>query len=336
MFHHYGNATDSPAFARNFLIKRYARLFPVYALAFTVWHLALWWIHGQAYSTTPAEAIVNISLLFALTPTLSAGPTPASWSIGVEMLFYIAFIALARLSKRLPFLIGLLCLCYAISFQFSSGLVGKELPNQWYHAINPVLYLPCFIWGPIILCATKIKRVEGRAFALLAAAAALAFMVMLGWLAQIKDDVFGREPPLQYWVRVQLITLAFLPVIFVSACAPSVLIVNKVTVYLGRISYSLYLLHPIIIYFLGTRLLEVDLPGMAEPNLRFLVLAGILLAFTIVCAELSYRMIEMPGIALGRRLLGALNARGNSVPSNDRNELIPFHFPGTNERPKSI
>lgn len=73
---------------------------------------------------------------------------------------------------------------------------------------------------------------------------------------------------------------------------------------LGRISYSVYLVHvPVILAVFGGWTLHPWL-GAA--------LAGIAI---VVVSALSYRLIELPGIALGRRLARSLGHRNEATPA---------------------
>jgi peptidoglycan/LPS O-acetylase OafA/YrhL len=67
--------------------------------------------------------------------------------------------------------------------------------------------------------------------------------------------------------------------------------------WLGRISYSFYLIHMIALYAMLWLLRESNLPPI---NLMLLTLAGTL-AITMVAAHFSYKWIEGPFIELGRR-----------------------------------
>jgi peptidoglycan/LPS O-acetylase OafA/YrhL len=68
--------------------------------------------------------------------------------------------------------------------------------------------------------------------------------------------------------------------------------------WLGQISYSLYLLHAVVLF-----LIPRVIPDLAShsPLIR-LVVGAAYLAVVITLAWLSYRFVEMPGQALGRRL----------------------------------
>ena len=90
---------------------------------------------------------------------------------------------------------------------------------------------------------------------------------------------------------------------------------NPIVLWLGRISYSIYLAHfvglSVAVYLFATLL-----PGISQPML----VAGMTLAIIpiVAVAGLSFRFIEQPGIALGRvlarRLRGAHAEQIEALP----------------------
>jgi peptidoglycan/LPS O-acetylase OafA/YrhL len=72
--------------------------------------------------------------------------------------------------------------------------------------------------------------------------------------------------------------------------------------FLGLISYSVYLSHTTVIVafvFLYSRIYALGLPTTVE----FFLSAFIVLAVIIFVSYISYRLIEEPGMRLGRRLI---------------------------------
>ncbi len=83
---------------------------------------------------------------------------------------------------------------------------------------------------------------------------------------------------------------------------PSRIVVNAVTLLWGRISYSIYLLHPPTVFLLAPvfrRLYATDLPL----SVRFLACATVTLAVVLPLAWVFYTFIELPGMRMGKRLL---------------------------------
>jgi peptidoglycan/LPS O-acetylase OafA/YrhL len=79
-------------------------------------------------------------------------------------------------------------------------------------------------------------------------------------------------------------------------------LINSKTVYLGKASYSMYLLHPIIIFTIIPvyRLLYSFMPADILGYLASLLITLIPLVFISL---ISYRYIERTGIALGEKLI---------------------------------
>jgi peptidoglycan/LPS O-acetylase OafA/YrhL len=72
-----------------------------------------------------------------------------------------------------------------------------------------------------------------------------------------------------------------------------VLLHTRVLLFVGRISYSLYLLHATVLYIT----LHLFYGTLPKPLLFLLYLAA-----SIIAAALSYSLVEVPAMELGRRL----------------------------------
>jgi peptidoglycan/LPS O-acetylase OafA/YrhL len=75
-----------------------------------------------------------------------------------------------------------------------------------------------------------------------------------------------------------------------------------VLVWLGLVSYSVYLLHPVL------------LPLLADPQTDPWLGLAVLLLGTVALAALVQRMVEAPGQQLGRRWRARLRARRAAAP----------------------
>ena len=89
-----------------------------------------------------------------------------------------------------------------------------------------------------------------------------------------------------------------------QSTTPSVFVANWVFEYLGERSFSVYLLHPVIIFYSKATL--VQFYDQLQPYIgahAFFVCAIIIIALVLVFAEFTYRFIEVPGISFGRKLI---------------------------------
>jgi peptidoglycan/LPS O-acetylase OafA/YrhL len=91
--------------------------------------------------------------------------------------------------------------------------------------------------------------------------------------------------------------------------------VPRILVGLGTISYSLYLLHVVVLTAAGR-----FVPGLATRPVEVRVLVGaLILAVALAVATLAYRFVELPGQAFGRRVDTLLTTQG-AVPRTGRGE----------------
>ena len=79
-------------------------------------------------------------------------------------------------------------------------------------------------------------------------------------------------------------------------------LINSKTVYLGKASYSIYLLHPIIIFTI-IPFYRCIYGFMPSDILGYLSSLLITLIPLIIISLISYKYIERPGVALGEKFI---------------------------------
>jgi peptidoglycan/LPS O-acetylase OafA/YrhL len=84
--------------------------------------------------------------------------------------------------------------------------------------------------------------------------------------------------------------------------------VNVLTRYLGRISYSIYLVHPTVVFMLSP-LYQWVYQRSPSVTVAFLASLTLTLAIVLPISSLTYRLIEAPGVLLGKRVAAMLRAR---------------------------
>lgn len=259
-----------------------------------------YWAGRSVYGSLDAGAFLGSAAL------LSNYYNPPIWTLQVELigaLFLPFFAALSRAGRLAPDLAAVV-LVFAIGAWVDSRIGYPTL----------FVYLPAFYLGCMV-------RTHGRRLAALAGRHARAPAALVGaalLLLVVPEALVGPF----YAHRFILLSMAVASFAIVSALAWSssralaAILLNPAARWAGRVSYSFYLWHALIM-FVVVRLELAMLPGalfgrwdQVLRGLTFLVSTGIALGI----AGLSYRWIERPFIALGRRLGRSRPGESDNAP----------------------
>lgn len=281
-----------------FLIKRAFRLAPPYWLM-SVLH-SMW--------LNPVSAGVLISS-FAFLPQANADAPyfgyPAlyvGWSLNYELFFYaLCAIGLALFGRRALALVALALFTTTVIVPFwHSGFVLRN-PEALYDWATP---LQAMAANPLVL-----EFLLGAGLAWLYAAhrhrltPAFARVLMAVGVATFVMSVVGPVPKFDLLGRGLPAGALLIGMVAMEHCGE--LRVPRITVWLGELSYALYLVHPSVIEATH-RLVGVLSPQWIGTQLMLFVLN---FALTLVLAVLLHRYVEQPSIALGRRAIGWMHDR---------------------------
>lgn len=283
----------------DFYVRRIFRIVPL----FLVW-LGLSLIRDQQlFAKVPSwkDLLLNVSFLFNFFPGKHEGIVWASWTIGVEMAFYSVFPVVFWYGNSIRRCLFLLALAVAAAFMFQifleSSAILPRIKDSFSH-MNIIHSLPAFIMG---LLGFHIYRrlmlaAPPRKYGYLLCVVSLAGLAVL--LLMNFSFIGG------YW---HFYAATYMGLMLGLALAPCRVLVNRVTVFFGKISYSLYLNHPTIIYLLSPVYIAIGTfsSGLVTFCLCLLVsmlsLAGV--------SVLTHRFIEVPGMALGQSWINRMKAR---------------------------
>ena len=268
---------------RSFYIRRILRIWPLYFLVLLVTLLCPW--TGRL---SPAYFLAYL-LLVGNWMTVFWG-TPASWAsvlwpIAVVQQFYLFWpLVIKSFSRngRLYAAIGMLALAIVARLYLA---VGSLLPYTVFP--DTLAELDCIAVG--ILCAIALKAsvpVLPAGKRLLLVYAGLVLVLGAGYLGKV-------ETPFFVVVGYPVATAGCLA-LFLAICGTS--FNAKPLVYLGKISYGLYIFHT-----LALRLVGFALGGKAGTPARFLIYWCGSLLLTIALASASYRWLETPFLRLKTR-----------------------------------
>jgi peptidoglycan/LPS O-acetylase OafA/YrhL len=283
-----------------FHLRRFFRIAPLYYAAILA-QLAINYPHAWVFSH-PLELGLSLSFVFNLSPQHVEGIALASWSIGVEMLFYLMlpFILLVVRGAVSALLFTLATFVGAAVWAVALAEPGGGLPAIVQHGL--VFNLPYFGCGLTAFFLWREERLENWGRLMLFA---LAGMALLVWAAAPFGMQIAR--PLGSAVYQSLWGVPFAALCLCLARRDLAPWSWSATRFLGRISFSLYLVHPHVIDWLGRLGLYQKVAGLPlGSGVHFPTAVLLTLMALVPLAWITYRLVEVPGIALGRRLVGRL------------------------------
>jgi peptidoglycan/LPS O-acetylase OafA/YrhL len=237
-----------------FLLNRFLRIYPAY-YAVTILSLCAVLVFGDRAAQfnsslqvprTPAEILSNL-LILPLLPTGSIRLIPPSWSLAVELVYYLVLWLLLSRSFRLALAAGVLGSVYTLGLV----LVGAS----WYHRyfdLKPSL-LPFAIGACLYFMKERSLLRQVRPWTFLAALVFFTLNLALTMLLPMEQRMAAP-----FYLNLLIIT-------FLIAGALHVQIENQklrgFCKYLGKISYPLYLVHWLAGLLVGQCVLHSNTPN---------------------------------------------------------------------------
>jgi peptidoglycan/LPS O-acetylase OafA/YrhL len=322
---------------RRFWIGRLCRIYPAYLATIAVVAVlaATGLLTWQA--SLRAETVTGVLAHATMTPDLLGlrGAVRVFWTLAYEMTFYLVVAGLFawRLHRHSAL--------FAAGLALTALLLGNHLPDDLLGgtfadrrllagvlAIGVALIVTAYLKRRLIRIAGAagiamllIPAVNGHASVnstVIASWQGLLFLAVMFAGTVVYRVQHGQIRRSVAVVSLSVVTLGVIGAHWTNGVAPRTWAVNVAAVvctflfayamrrqnvpgfltWLGRISYSLYLLHAVILLFLPRLVPHLEnqpFPVRLAAGLAYLVVA-------LGAAHLSYRIVEQPGQALGRRL----------------------------------
>lgn len=287
----------------DFLRNRLLRILPLFLVIF----LVATSIGRDKFQ--PADLFYLFATNLGMAPTSSNPITGAAWTISLEFLFYMVFPFLARFAMEsgIRYLAGWLVLL--LFFKAAAFTVN---PNSTLMYFSTFLgRFDQFIIGMIAAMAYARHSARLHRFAPWLVLASIALVM---WDTALLHRVasFGSAPHAPFWIVWSMLesagwALLILGWVGFKPRLPSLL--ERALNHGGKISFSFYLLHMVVLYLLARQVGVVRPFGVGWADALFMIV--VTYAITWALATLSYHIIEEPFLRMRRRY----GAVGKAAPA---------------------
>jgi len=254
----------------HYFLHRFLRIFPLF------WAVTFLTMFVRDIIPSNLSLFYNLTGLFAVTDR-HGYIAPGAWCIGNELIFYLFFPLFVLLVKKSrPVFYLLACITLGVYIYFAFYRLKSSVPylDQWLDYINPLNQLFLFLAGFLIGFFFHKKSIPPM-ISPLCLAAGLALLFFYPSAINIAAGI----PRLVFTAASILICFAFYKTTFRFKGLP-----DKALSTLGRTSYSIYLLHPLVWYTLFS----------FHFGLSTISLIVICMLVTLVLSYLLHKLRDLP------------------------------------------
>ena len=277
-----------------FYVKRFFRLVPLLWLA-TILTLAFQFTPDMV---SIKKIILNSTVILgAIRP--DAFIASGAWSIGNEIFFYLFFpLIIFACRKNTIYLFIILSTFFVVLLYFAFEYLDPKVPlgQQWSKYVNPLGQIFYFVLGITIGKLSGYLEKNNKMF--------LSVLILTCILFYIYTAPGEPIALVTGWARVVLsfytllICVSFYKIEFDGVVSWF----RNILQFLGDISYSLYLLHPIVYFLIKSLLNKMDLDSS-------ILLISSTVIFAPLAAFLSYNYFEKYFINVGKKLYEKIQAK---------------------------
>ena len=309
---------------KNFFTRRIFRIAPMYYLAIVYYLIQYAIVNREAsakvFDITTSTIIANFTFTHGFNPYWINNLVPGGWSIAVEMTFYAVmpfiFSRIKNINQAFNLFTGSLVFSFLLNLLFthypliSSQSVWADFLYFYFPNQFPVFCLGMIMYF-IIIKGQGIKEISRLSFLVFGICVLVPFL-------------FFRQTILtvNFFVGVGFLFFA----IFLSKRRIP-LLVNPVTQYIGIRSFSMYLVHFAVIFWL-TQLNFVNY--VQNPILNYVIRFLLVTGFSVILSTVFYALIEVPFQNLGKKLIDTWENnprfKNKSAQNNTEEKLVERQF----------
>lgn len=284
----------------NFFIRRFFRIAPMFYISIAynvIERLYVGYLLTDYHpDVTTWSVISSVFFLQGLSPYWINTVVPGGWTITNEMMFYCMVPFLFRYIKNLNH--ASIAFFIAVFVQHSITFLIKEIPFADAHLMKDYLYyylpnqLPVFACGILLYFIVYTPKTQWKIHPV------ILLFYPLSFLLQIAT---GRELYSQHI----LFSFVFVALGYALSQREFVLLVNPISRFLGKISYSMYLVHFVVLHWLFKFdfLDYVSTDTVSGSLFNLGIRYTIVLMLSIAISYITYRLIEKPFQKLGKNII---------------------------------
>ena len=274
---------------KNFYIRRILRIYPLYFLILFVGFvyykvlLSYMGIHYEADYDLTNALLLYVFFLPNVASTLyqPGGAIEILWSIGIEEQFYLLIPPMLAFIKKKFFILFILVLTLVYFAVFASDLFPflRKFDFLYFY----------FSTGGLVAILHERYDLGNKIHKYLKVGILVLFILYF-----FTDLIKGIDPNLYHFISMVLFSF----VILTLSYSPVINIRNRQLNYLGKISYGIYMFHPLVMQLIGFILLKLVAKVELSDITIILLSYGLVFGVTFIISHLSYQYFEKPFLKL--------------------------------------
>jgi exopolysaccharide production protein ExoZ len=311
---------DGLAGIRDYLLRRFFRIAPMFYIGIVLYLL----LFGFGPRQFAPEGISGLDVgltawfLHGWWPTAINSVVPGGWSVADEVMFYLVLPALMLAVRSLTWM-TVTTIAVVVASRLLLFFLIQHVPPIWPLPL-PLLgqmlewgfqnQVPNFLFG-LLAAAVLLKwprphsretrwRIEG-------VLAVALFALMVASYTYTYNDWIARETIFSAGAGILCVLLHR---------SPTPILVNRVIARIGRVSFSMYILHFALLAPVFTLVVTMLRALNGTTAMVFPVYFPLLLAATFVASSITFALVEAPFMMLGRKSIAWL--RRDSAVALDR------------------
>ncbi len=268
---------------KKFYLKRAFRIFPL------LWFCIILTLVLRRELPDLERLLINLTGLFSVYQ-IDQYIAIGSWSIGNELFFYLCFPILISVQKKWH-IISVICL---LLIPFAIIALGEysfiDIGFNWKVFINPLNHLVLFYFG-ILLRISRVQISTWWSYLII-------FIFFVSFLfipfSQRQDAVLGLARFYNSGLMILLV------LVFASFKPSGTNKLNKFSKHLGKVSYSLYLLHPLVWGSIGFVYNQMEF-NLLDSYASIRIILSVIIS--LIFSTMIYNWLEVRFIELGKRFI---------------------------------